>query len=137
MRFAASGFGTMSRSFVARGKPCAPTARPPISTYSMPASARAAISSSGANIGCATEVVLELGRDAAQPDGLRQARRHRAIGSLLPIRLASSLVLPHPPLYSLAVRHGSDRSRGRPPPAHGPLIRSTRRIARAGSTALG
>src|SRR3954471_12695984 len=97
----------MSRSFVARGKPCAPTARPPISTYSTPASARAAISSSGANIRRTTEVVLELGRDAAQPDGLRQARRHRAICGLLPIRLASSLVLPHPPLYSLAVRHAS------------------------------
>jgi hypothetical protein len=72
-----------------------------------PASASAAINSSGVNIRLAAQVVLDLGGDAAQRNGLLQARGHRPLRVPSAILRTGRLVATNPTLDSLSVGHFS------------------------------
>jgi hypothetical protein len=87
------------------GKPCAPTASPPISTYSTAPSESAAISSSGANIRLAAQVRLQLSGDTAESDGLLETLGHRALEVAPAVLGSCRLVATDPRLDRMIVRH--------------------------------
>src|SRR5687767_11504137 len=75
--------------------------------YSTSASARATISSSGANIRFAFQVPLELGGDATQSHRLLQALGHRPFPIPPAILRPRRLVSADPPTHGLALGHTS------------------------------
>ena len=112
--------------------PCAPTANPPIRTYSTPPSASAAISSSGANIRVAAQIRCELRGQAAQSHRLLKSLGHRALQIPAAI-LGSRRLIATDPTPGLRPRPASGRDRTRRPrrPRHPRVrVRTTSAICR-------